>query len=47
MNHIDPSIWRMLELLGDIREMTRILPVVDTSGKPAIRISLGAVSPEQ
>jgi len=37
----------MLELLGDIREMTRILTGGwDTSGKPAIRISLGAVSLE-
>ena len=37
----------MLELLGDIREMTRILPVVNTSGKPAIRILLSAIFPEQ
>jgi len=46
MSQIDPSIWRILELLGDIREMTGILPVADTSGKPAVRISLRAMSLE-
>jgi len=47
MNDIDLSIRRMLELLADIRERMRSLPVADTSGKPAIRILLGAMSPKQ
>lgn len=44
---IDLSIRRMLDLLGDIREMTMIFPEEKIGGKPTIRTSLSAMSPEQ
>jgi len=44
---VNLSIKRMFELLGDIREMVMIFPAQDASGKPAIRTSLSAMSPEQ
>lgn len=47
MKGIDLSIRRILELLGDIREMTMIFPGENTGGKPAIRTSLSALSPAQ
>ena len=44
---IDMSIRRMLELLGDIREMAMIFPPQARGGKTAIRTSISAMSPQQ
>jgi len=47
MKGIDMSIRRILELLGDIREMVMIFPPQTRGGKAAIRTSISAMSPEQ
>lgn len=47
MKGIDLSIRRMLELLGDIREMVMIFPPQARGGEAAIRTSISAMSPEQ
>ena len=47
MKGVNLSIKRMLKLLGDIREMTMIFPPQARGGKPAIRTSISAMSPEQ
>ena len=47
MKGVNLSIKRMLELLGDIREMTMIFPPQARGGKLAIRTSISAMSPEQ
>jgi len=44
---IDLSMRRMLELLGDIRELVMLFPAQVRGGKATIRTSITAMSPEQ
>jgi len=44
---IDLSMRRMLELLGDIRELVMVFPPQVRGGKAAIRTTITAMSPEQ
>ena len=44
---IDLSMRRMLELLGDIRELMMFFPPQVRGGKAAIRTSISAMSPQQ
>ncbi len=44
---IDLSMRRMLELLGDIRELSLLFPPPGRGGKPVLRTSLTALSPAQ
>ena len=47
MKGVDMSIRRILELLGDIREMVMIFPPQARGGKPVLRTSITIMSPEQ
>jgi len=47
MKGIDLSMRRMLELLGDIRELVMIFPPQVRGGKAAIRTTITVMSPEQ
>jgi hypothetical protein len=44
---IDLSMRRMLELLGDIREMLMFFPPQGRGGEATVRSSITALSPEQ
>ncbi|MCK4392351.1 hypothetical protein KAX17_05555, partial [Candidatus Bipolaricaulota bacterium] len=47
MKGIDLSMRRMLELLGDIRELVMVFPPQVRGGKAAIRTTITAMLPEQ
>ena len=44
---IDVSMRRMLELLGDIREIATVYPPEGKRREPTIRTSVSAMTPEQ